>query len=157
LQADVVIVFGLDVVGTTPILGVDPNLPFAYMSSFDLSDAWAQRMSLSLCSVFPEDLRVARSMCWLVEFRDWWIRQGDGRDWPVREAQNFHAEAYQWVQSGGGRMKLGDLALSNYIWFDENRRIRGFWAQAFIDVNRNSVGGAEALVHYERWNDHLQG
>lgn len=149
-QADVVIVFGVDVVGTNPMLGKAAELPFRYNANFALENPWAQRLSLSMCSEFPSHLRVVRPVCWLVGFKNAWINEG--HDWPLKpEIHDIHDEAWSYANSHMTDKKMTTV----FAWFDPDRRVRGFYSQAYIDVPR-SVGSTEALIHLSNWNNHME-
>ena len=53
---DVLVVFGMAVTGTNPLLGVSLEEPYGFVDEFKIENPWAQRQSLSLCTTYPEEL-----------------------------------------------------------------------------------------------------
>eukprot|EP00439_Symbiodinium_sp_Y106_P036328 s6179_g4.t1 len=149
LQTDVLVVFGLKVTGTNPLLGVSKEEPYGFSEEFKLEDPWAQRRSLALCENFPEELKVVSVQCWLKGFKEWWT--GKGEEWPVRpNVKNFHAEAWWYANN----RKTGPFETIRYVWFSEDQRLIAMYFQFFINVNRlgGSSSGMDAML---KWDRHL--
>lgn len=147
-QADVLIMFGLDIVGKNQLLGVATEKPYAFSSTFNLQDPWAQRLMVSLCTDFPTELAVTRSICWIDGFRSYWIRQG--REWPVRSTYDFNAEA----KAFASKEQTSGFQTTDFIWFDSNNKIQGTYAQVYIDVARDA-GNEQGLNARDRWDNHI--
>lgn len=147
VQADVLVVFGMVVTGTNPLLGVSKDEPYGFSSDFRLEDPWAQRRSLDLCVNPPEELKIISLNCWLVGFRSCWIAQNE--EWPVRPNKDFHAQAYSYAQ----RMKTGSFQTTDFLWFDDNRKLIAMYVQAYTNVNRlgGSAVGLDAMKKWDRF------
>ena len=61
LRADVLVVFGMAVTGTNPLLGVSQEELYGFVSDFKIENPWAQRQSLALCTDYPEEFRGIRA------------------------------------------------------------------------------------------------
>jgi len=145
LRADVLIVFGLVVTGTNPLLGVSTGDPYGFSSDFRLEDPWAQRRSLDLCLNYAQDLKIVSMNCWLVGFRDWWLAKNE--EWPVRPNKDFHAQAYEYAQTE----KTGTFQTTDFLWFDDDQKLIAMYFQAYTNVNR-LAGSSVGLDAMKRWD-----
>ncbi|CAE7373270.1 DISP3 [Symbiodinium natans] len=143
---DVLVVFGLAVTGTNPLLGVSKEQPYGFSSDFRLEDPWAQRRSLDLCTDPPEELKVVSMQCWLQGFKEWWVAGGE--EWPVRPNKDFHAQAWWYANN----KKTGPYETTRYVWFSEDQRLIAMYFQFYVNVNRlgGSSIGLDAMLTWDR-------
>eukprot|EP00929_Paragymnodinium_shiwhaense_P026491 TRINITY_DN15763_c0_g1_i8.p1 TRINITY_DN15763_c0_g1~~TRINITY_DN15763_c0_g1_i8.p1 ORF type:complete len:1151 (+),score=176.55 TRINITY_DN15763_c0_g1_i8:1807-5259(+) len=145
LQADVIIVFGIKVVGTQPPLGISTVQPYEFTGTFRLEEPWAQRKAIELCDKWPRDLNVVRHLCWIQNFRTWWV--GQGEDWPVRLHKDFHSNAHKFATS----QMTNQRPTTEFVWFDASQRVIAMYFQAYLGVSRFETGSSGPLL--AAWNE----
>jgi hypothetical protein len=113
-EIDANIIFGMEVTGSSPLLGPQKTQAWEYRPSFNLQDPWAQRRFERLCKEMPQDktLKIMRSSCWLIGFRDVWI--GEGNDWPVRPIYDMNSEVITYANN----FMTDGFQTTTYIWIE---------------------------------------
>eukprot|EP00929_Paragymnodinium_shiwhaense_P061382 TRINITY_DN30654_c0_g1_i2.p1 TRINITY_DN30654_c0_g1~~TRINITY_DN30654_c0_g1_i2.p1 ORF type:complete len:1528 (+),score=356.29 TRINITY_DN30654_c0_g1_i2:560-4585(+) len=149
LQADVLVVFGIDVVGEQPTLGVSSEPLYTISRSFQLEDPWAQRRSYELCTTWPDDLRVVAQNCWLEHFKAYWT-QSLGKDWPVRKHMDFHTQVQTFLKG----FLYNQKSMEHFVWFEEER-IVAMTYQVYLGISKHSTGEAAEKLH-QRWEAYIE-
>lgn len=93
----VVVVFGITVEESTPLLGqLDSDKSWSFLNSFQARHPRAQRDMYTMCTTIPSYLRVRDQRCWIELFQAW--LQSRGSRFPV-PMQNFDALALKFAES----------------------------------------------------------
>lgn len=149
-QASVDIVFGIELFEVSSFLGAVEAQPtdfFAYKPHFKLENPQTQRRLLAVCEEWPAELRVASQHCWILGFKDWWIRQGG--EWPLHETDDFHAQAHTYAMNS----LTDSIQTHTFIWFDDADRVIATYVRVRLDLHAEG-SFEEALALKQVWDDH---
>jgi len=140
------VVFGLDVPSKVRLLGeADPSNNWKFVESFDPRQPWAQRNMHSFCTELPDRLRVAKSWCWMTDFRRF-VRD-KGLRFPCR-SNEFHDLALEFIETSNLPTKG-----TRYIWLPGGE-VRALYYSMEVDVS-SKLGSAAVLEYKEEWNSYL--
>jgi hypothetical protein len=129
-----------------PLLGSeDPSQQWGFLSTFEMSDPWAQRALYGFCDSVPDDLKVAQSWCWMRDFRSF-VKMETELQFPV-QASKFGAVAGQFYTANYAT--AGD----RYIW-QRGGDIKAVYFSFAVDVDKNELG-SPALELKAKWDAHL--
>jgi len=94
-QLTVTVVWGIRPPQSSPLVGL-PDPMFTYDSDFKITNPWAQRAVYQMCTEVPASLRVVRTDCWIVSFRNWLVEEG-----LVFPSRDINYEARWWYSLAG--------------------------------------------------------
>merc|ERR1719379_1663555 len=133
---DVSIVFGMEITGSMPVLGLPKEKVWQFKPGFDLQDPWAQRRFESLCKTIKdeEDLKIGFGRCWLLGFRDSWMARG--KDWPVRPTEDINEAIYNYANN----VMTDGFQTTTYLWFD-GKKVLATYIVFFLSVSKHISSG----------------
>jgi len=148
-RASVDVVFGLSFKDMAPLLGeVEDKERWSYLSSFDLSQPWSQRNIYSFCTDLPANLKVTKSQCWIVDFRNRLVENGE--KFPTLK-HRFTALVTDYLVDG-----LTDLTASKeYVWRATSGEIKACFMTFTVDHHKNSAVGP-SLDLMRIWDNHTE-
>lgn len=159
-MARIDMVVGLEATGHNPLFGKYKGSYYKFMDSFDFSDVWTQRISLSLCTDLSAQLRVVRLDCALSGFVHWCQEQSPDM-WPLRpEKYDVHALLRDYVgqtavqQHGAHGNVYRGGPTRDYLWFGADGKLKALKHKAFVDISsKASVTAALSLMKH--WDSFL--
>lgn len=126
-RVEVNIIFGIKYNIQNRLLGTSKAAKWQFLDTYRPENPWAQRTMLDICEGLPASLMVVNTRCWLSGFRD--MRLANGKDFPVRSDEDFHALAIAYVKaSSTGGYQSADFVLL------KNGKIVATYISAFMDV-----------------------
>mmetsp|Transcript_87191 Transcript_87191/g.154417 ORF Transcript_87191/g.154417 Transcript_87191/m.154417 type:complete len:1509 (-) Transcript_87191:192-4718(-) len=157
----VTVVWGVVPQSSYPLLGGGGDSALLD-TSFDLSDPWAQRALYKFCTEdVPLHFAVARSYCWIKDFRDWLVK--DDKYFPsmdlvadVTEWQRFsdadHFRSVAVSEEGGKRLRVMGMVTNG-----TDGRVATTWMEFSCYVNDTSQEEVMRFMHAWRlfvdvWN-----
>jgi len=146
-RADVLILWGMQVIGTQPKLGVSKEQPYRITGDFSLVNPWAQRTVLNICEEWPEDMKVVTQFCWLLSFKTYWELKGGV--YPVREHEDLDAYLYEFSISE----RIGTRPMAEFMWFDSEQKMVAMFLQAYMGVGF-SAAHSQALDMFKVWDSY---
>jgi hypothetical protein len=147
-MASVTVVWGIIANDVAMLLGEpEENERWDFNPSFDLAKPWAQRNIYSFCTNPPADLKVYKTWCWLVDFKNW--LEGRSEKFPELEYK-FHSQVDLFIRTG----LTGQTSSRDFMWL-RNDEVKAMYAKFQIDYNRNSQT-APTIALMEKWDDAIE-
>jgi len=141
------IAFGLHVETGMQVLGDhNPNDLWSFEPKFEMRQPWAQRNMYEFCDRYPSKLKVARSWCWMKNFRDWRVLTLKER-FPVK-ADRFDDLAAEFIASG-----MSTTRGTKYIW-KEDKTIKAMYVSVEVHVDKNEEY-SKLLDYKQYWDDYV--
>jgi len=140
------VIFGIWAETSVKILGErKAEDTWKFLSSFDLSDPWAQRNTYFFCKDMPKELRVSMTWCFFNDFRDF-ARETMGR-FPVK-AIDFSATAKSFIDTSTSATRG-----TRYMWL-EGSTVKAVYTSHEVDFNKGS-SNSKVLGMKAKWDTYL--
>lgn len=146
---DISMVFGIVVTGGMPLLGdPSPNV-WKFSDAFHPEDPRVQRLMLRACidSKADDHLAVYATSCWLEEFREWLLAQGDF--FPVLSV-NFNDKLSTFAATGVLQYK--EVRAADQMWFDASGNLKACNLDFDVKLSYSSTRASVILEYMKRWN-----
>jgi len=149
-MVDVIVMFGMKIVGESPLLGVSKDAPYEFDPNFNLQDPWAQRRFEALCTTMQDqkDLQIGSTRCWLLGFRDYWIAKG--KDWPMRPTEDLDKEVFWYANN----VQTDGLLTTTFFWFVD-QKVKATYAMMFLNVPK-TISSDRAMEIMGKWDEYIQ-
>mmetsp|Transcript_10836 Transcript_10836/g.37989 ORF Transcript_10836/g.37989 Transcript_10836/m.37989 type:complete len:1733 (-) Transcript_10836:105-5303(-) len=146
---DISMVFGIVVTGGMPLLGdPSPNV-WKFNDAFYPEDPRVQRLMLRACvdSKADDHLAVYATSCWLEEFREWLLAQGDV--FPVPSVI-FKDKLQTFAETGVLQYK--EVRAADQMWFDASGNLKACNLDFDVKLSYTSTRASVILEYMKRWN-----
>eukprot|EP00929_Paragymnodinium_shiwhaense_P037058 TRINITY_DN19809_c0_g1_i1.p1 TRINITY_DN19809_c0_g1~~TRINITY_DN19809_c0_g1_i1.p1 ORF type:complete len:1679 (-),score=364.81 TRINITY_DN19809_c0_g1_i1:165-5201(-) len=153
LRAHVDVVFGIEILPGSPLLGErDPESVWKFLPLFEAAEPWAQRNLYNFCKSArgSADLKVVAggSRCWIDGFREY-VRSHVQERFPV-PAERFKELALDFSST----RLIDKKPASEFVWVRDGA-IKAVMGMFSVDVDRNSEPSI-ALAYKGLWDDWVE-
>lgn len=146
-RANIDVVFGLDVLPSSPLLGtVDLDSLWSFDPDYEPRQPWAQRSMHNFCESLSKDMLVTEKSCWIDSFKTFLDRRGER--WPAPE----HVFDSLVVEFSSTTL-TGKYSSRDYMWIRDTS-VKASYMVFQVDVAQYEAADV-ALEYKLRWDHHL--
>jgi len=146
------LIFGLEVLERTPLLGEHSGRIWDFSSSFYPEDPRVQRHMLKACTEVQdmEGMRIGISTCWIEEFRNWLLHKGE--IFPVR---SMHFKDMLKDFSANSVLPTKEILANRQMFFDASLNLRASVFQFDVLMSSVTTRSSTILEYMKKWDAYV--